>query len=189
MEILSTELPDVLLFEPKRHADKRGFFSEVWHQDRYREAGVQANMVQDNLSCSSQKGTIRGLHCQVAPFAQAKLVHVLKGAIYDVAVDVRVGSPTFGKSVGFELSEENGRQLYIPEGFLHGFVTLEETCIVSYKCSQYYHPESDRSVAYNDPTLSVQWPELAIDFTLSDKDRNAPFLSDIAPLFTYGEAS
>lgn len=170
MEIEQTALPGVLILTPARHGDARGFFSESWNRARMAEAGLDVDFVQDNHSLSAKKGTLRGLHYQAPPNAQAKLVRCGKGALFDVAVDIRKGSPTYGEWVGVELSFDNGRQLLIPEGFLHGFVTLTDDCEIIYKCSDYYAPESDGAVRWD--TCGIDWP-FGGDPILSGKDADA----------------
>ncbi len=173
MEITQTDLPGVLILTPRRFADARGFFSESWNQRVMKEAGIEIAFVQDNHSLSRDVGTVRGLHFQSPPHAQAKLVRCGRGALYDVAVDVRRGSPSYGKWVGVELSADNGRQLLIPEGFLHGFVTREPDTEVIYKCSDFYAPECDGAVRFDDPDLGIDWGIEASAAVLSDKDRAA----------------
>jgi dTDP-4-dehydrorhamnose 3,5-epimerase len=175
MNVSKTPLPGVLLIEPRVFADGRGFFLETWQQERYREHGLPFQFVQDNLSLSSQ-ATLRGLHFQY-PHAQGKLIYVVHGAVFDVAVDIRVGSPTFGRSYGIELSSENKRQLYIPEGFAHGFCVTSAQAIVMYKCTDFYAPAAEGGVLWNDPELAIPWPVQAP--TLSDKDRRYPLLREI----------
>ena len=175
MKFVSTEIEGVTLIEPDIHRDERGFFLETYHQARYHEAGLGAVFVQDNHSKSAH-GTLRGLHMQVER-AQTKLVRVIAGRIWDVAVDVRTDSSTFGRYVGAELSAENQKQLYIPTGMLHGFVVLSEEAEVEYKCSDFYDPASEVSVLWNDPEVAIQWP---IDApTLSERDAKALPLSAI----------
>ena len=175
MKFVSTEIEGVTLIEPDIHRDERGFFLETYHQARYHEAGLGAVFVQDNHSKSAH-GTLRGLHMQVER-AQTKLVRVIAGRIWDVAVDVRTNSSTFGRYVGAELSAENQKQLYISTGMLHGFVVLSEEAEVEYKCSDFYDPASEISVAWNDPEVAIQWP---IDApTLSERDGKALPLSDM----------
>ena len=176
MKFVSTEIAGLTLVEPDVHRDERGFFLETYHQARYQEAGLEAVFVQDNHSRSSQ-GTLRGLHIQVGAKAQTKLVRAVRGRIWDVAVDVRIGSPTFGRWVGAELSAENHTQFYIPAGMLHGFVVLSEEAEVEYKCSDFYHPESEVSVLWNDPEIGIDWPTQ--DPILSERDRNALPLSEV----------
>jgi len=156
MRVLPTDLPGVLILEPKIFADERGFFLELWNYVRYDEAGLGAAYVQDNVSLS-QTGVLRGLHLQ-NPKTQAKLVTVLQGEVFDVAVDVRVGSPTFGKWTSVLLSGDNKRQLYIPEGFAHGFCVTSETALFMYKCSDFYAPDAEVGIAWNDPDLAIRWP-------------------------------
>ena len=173
MNIEHTEIRDLVLLTPVRHGDARGFFSESWNRSRLEDANIDVDFVQDNHSLSAKAGTIRGLHFQAPPHAQAKLVRCGRGAIYDVAVDIRRGSPTFGRSFGAELSFENGRQLYVPEGFLHGFMTLMDDTEIVYKCSDYYAPQSDGSVLWS--SCGIDWPPVE-NPTLSDKDAQAiPF--------------
>jgi len=173
LEITQTDLPGVLILTPRRFADARGFFSESWNQRVMEEAGIEIAFVQDNHSLSRDVGTVRGLHFQSPPHAQAKLVRCGRGALYDVAVDVRRGSPSYGKWVGVELSADNGRQLLIPAGFLHGFVTREPDTEVIYKCSDFYAPECDGAVRFDDPELGIDWGIEASAAVLSDKDRAA----------------
>ena len=176
MKITPTNLPDVLLFEPKIHGDSRGWFVESWQRERYREAGVDGDFVQDNQSFSA-RGILRGLHIQ-HPHGQGKLVQVIEGEVFDVAVDVRRGSPHFGQWTGVHLTGENKHQLWVPRGFLHGFLVLSDNALFSYKCTDLYHPETQFAVRWDDPDIGITWP---IDTTpaLSDKDRDAPFLRDI----------
>ena len=175
MKILRTDIEDVLVIEPIVFSDDRGFFLETYHKAKYQERGIPVEFVQDNLSFSV-KGTLRGLHYQ-HPHGQAKLVQVLAGHVYDVTVDVRKGSKNFGQWVGFHLSDENRRQVYIPEGFAHGFCALSETVLFSYKCSDLYTPECERGVLWADPDLAIDWP---IDNPiLSKKDAAYPRLKDV----------
>jgi dTDP-4-dehydrorhamnose 3,5-epimerase len=178
MHVESTSIPGVLLISPKVFADPRGFFVETYHEERYAAAGMSAHFVQDNHS-QSTKGTLRGLHAQLKR-PQAKLVRCIEGSIWDVAVDVRVGSPTFGKWVGAELSAATAMQIYIPEGFVHGFAVLSERAQVEYKCSDVYVADDQFTVRWNDPELGVHWP--LSDPLLSDKDRTAPLLKDVRSL-------
>ena len=175
MKVIETELPGVLLVEPKVFGDARGWFVETYSVARYRDAGIALPFVQDNLSRSS-RGILRGLHLQ-HPSAQGKLVWVPDGAVFDVAVDVRVGSPTFGRWVGFELSSENHRQLWIPPGFAHGFVVTSETCLFSYKCTELYDPASELGVAWDDPEIGIAWPLREV--VLSAKDQKNLRLAEI----------
>lgn len=175
MRVTPTQLPEVLLIEPRVFGDPRGFFFESWHKERYAAAGIAGDFVQDNVSYS-QRGILRGLHLQ-QPFAQAKLVSVLQGEVYDVAVDVRVGSPRFGHWAAERLSAENKRQLYVPQGFAHGFCVLSEAALFSYKCTELYHPETEMGVAWNDPAIAIDWPISSP--VLSGKDAKAPRLAEI----------
>lgn len=169
-----TTLPGVLVLQPRRFEDARGFFSEVWNRRTLADAGVNRDFVQDNQSVSLRRGTVRGLHFQAPPHAQAKLVRCGRGAIWDVAVDVRRGSPTFGQWVGVELSAENGRQVYVPEGFLHGFSTLTDDAEVLYKCTDFYAPAADGAVRFDSPGLAVDWRLDGGEALVSDKDARAP---------------
>lgn len=182
MEVEKTHIEGVVVVTPKRHGDARGFFSETWNAAALAARGYAWSFVQDNQSLSAQRGTLRGLHYQAPPHAQAKLVRCGRGAVWDVAVDVRPGSPTYGQWVGAELSAENGRQLYIPEGFLHGFSTLTEDAELLYKCSAPYNGEADGAVHYDSPSLGIDW-RLDGPPVLSDKDRAAPDFSDWANPF------
>ncbi len=184
MEVRRTELADVLLIEPRVFGDTRGFFLETFHAERYGAAGIRGPFVQDNWS-RSVGGTLRGLHFQ-EPHAQGKLVQVVAGAVYDVAVDVRRGSPTFGRWVGVELSAENKRQLWVPGGFAHGFVVTSDVADFFYKCTDVYRPEAERAVAWNDPALAIRWPVEAP--LLSPKDAAAPCLADAPMLPRYDGA-
>jgi dTDP-4-dehydrorhamnose 3,5-epimerase len=175
MKVIPTELPGVLLIEPAVLGDVRGWFVEAWNEQRYAAAGLDVRFVQDNVSYS-RRGTLRGLHFQ-NPHPQAKLVSVLAGEVFDVAVDIRHSSATFGCWVGASLSGDNKRQLYIPPGFAHGFCVVSETALFAYKCSDFYHPEAERSIAWNDPDIGIRWP--LAEPVLSEKDRCAPRLKDI----------
>lgn len=183
MRVWSAPIPDVLVLEPARHGDPRGFFSEVFRADVLDRHGVNGPWIQDNHSASAEAGTLRGLHFQVPPVAQGKLVRVTRGAIYDVAVDLRVGSPWFGQSVAETLSAENWRQIWIPVGFAHGFVTLEPDTEVLYKVTAPYSAEADRGVAFDDPGLAIPWPVPVT--VLSAKDRALPRLSDLPVTFRF----
>lgn len=176
MKIVKTSLVGVNILEPKVFGDRRGFFMETYHRRRYQDSGVPAQFVQDNLSFS-RRGILRGLHYQL-PHEQAKLVQVLQGDVFDVAVDIRRGSPTFGQWTAVRLSAENKRQLFIPEGFAHGFCVLSETALFLYKCSDFYHPECEGGVLWCDPQLGMDWP--LKDPVLSDKDRSYLTIGDIA---------
>ncbi len=180
MKITPTAIPDVLVFEPTLHGDARGYFMETFRLSHFGDRGIDCNFVQDNQSKSS-RGTLRGLHYQLI-FPQGKLVRVLSGEVFDVAVDIREGSPTFGKWVGELLSADNNKQLWVPPGFAHGFYVTSESAELSYKCTEYYHPEDDHSLLWNDPALAIDWPLVSDSALLSDKDKNAKPLS-AAPLF------
>jgi dTDP-4-dehydrorhamnose 3,5-epimerase len=175
----------VQLINPQRHRDSRGWFSETWNKERFQKLGVAAEFCQDNHSTSAKAGTIRGLHFQRAMHAQAKLVRCLKGRIFDVAVDLRQKSPTFKKWVGIELSADLGNQLYIPAGYAHGFLTLEDDCHVAYKVDSYYAPHSDGGIRWDDPSISIDWPMVSATPILSDKDAVLPFLPDSDFDFVY----
>lgn len=176
MKIVKTKLDGVVVIEPDIFQDARGFFMESYNQRTLSELGITIDFVQDNQSLSLEAGTIRGLHYQLAPKAQTKLVRVLTGAIYDVAVDIRKSSPTYGKWVGVILSEWNKRQLLVPKGFAHGFCTITPNTQVFYKVDEFYSPEHDRGIAWNDPDLNIDWP--TADPILSAKDQLHPFLKD-----------
>lgn len=188
MQIEETALSGVIILTPARHGDARGFFSESWNKARMAAAGLDYDFVQDNHSVSAQMGTLRGLHFQSPPHAQGKLVRCGRGRLFDVAVDIRTGSPTYGQWVGVELSAENGRQLMIPAGFLHGFVTREPDTEIIYKCTDYYAPDCDGAVAWNDPDIGIDWGLNGGDPVLSDKDARAPKLADLGSIFTYEAA-
>ncbi|MEG0614424.1 MAG: dTDP-4-dehydrorhamnose 3,5-epimerase [Oscillospiraceae bacterium] len=183
MKILETPLKDVFIIEPDVFGDERGWFFESWSEQKMLNNGFNYNFVQDNHSFSSKKGTLRGLHCQIGDFAQAKLVRCARGAVLDVAVDVREGSPTFKKWTSVVLSKENFRQFLIPRGFLHGFLTLTNDVEFLYKADNGYCPESDRSVLWSDPDISIDWNFSAP--IISEKDKNAPFLIDSDIHFVY----
>ncbi|MBN9040870.1 MAG: dTDP-4-dehydrorhamnose 3,5-epimerase [Rhizobiales bacterium 62-47] len=185
MNIERFEIKDILLFTPTKHGDERGFFSETFRADVAAEHGITMPFVQDNHVFSGQKGVLRGLHFQTPPHAQGKLVRCTRGAILDVGVDIRKGSPTFGRHVAVELSAANWRQLWVPPGFAHGYITLQDDCEVIYKVTDYYAPECDRGVAWDDPDIGVDWrlPRSAI--TLSAKDQKQPRLADVASVFSF----
>lgn len=185
MQIEPTPLPGVVILTPARFGDSRGFFSESWNRARMAAAGFDLDFVQDNHSLSAKVGTIRGLHFQAPPHAQAKLVRCGQGRLFDVAVDIRAGSPTYGKWVGVELSAENGRQLLIPAGFLHGFVTREDGTEVIYKCTDVYAPACDGGIRWDDPTIGIDWDLGDLSPVLSDKDAKAPLLADFQTPFTF----
>ena len=184
----STALPGVLVLTPDRFGDKRGFFCESWNRHTMAAAGIDIDFVQDNHSFSAKAGTVRGLHFQAPPHAQAKLVRCGRGRLFDVAVDIRRGSPSYGQWVGAELSFENGRQLLIPAGFLHGFATLEDETEIIYKCSDYYAPECDGAVRFDDPDIGIDWGIDISAAVLSDKDAAAPLLRDFESPFVYEAA-
>ncbi len=185
MDVEEGAIPGLKLLRPKKFGDKRGFFSEVYSLRAMADAGINVAFVQDNHSFSTERGVIRGLHFQIPPFAQAKLLRVTKGAIFDVAVDVRLGSPTYGKFYAAELSAENWCQLFVPEGFAHGFATLTPDCEVLYKVSAHYTPSHDRGLRWNDPEVGVPWPVSAALAILSDRDKLLPQLRDIQSPFQY----
>ena len=176
------------LIKAIRHGDSRGFFAETYSRQKYLELGIDVECVQDNHSLSKEIGTLRGLHFQAPPHAQAKLVRCGRGAVFDVALDIRLGSPTYGKWAGYKLSAENGYQLYVPVGFAHGFVTLEENSEIVYKCSDYYAPETEGSVLWNDSDIGIDWPCFS-DPILSEKDATAPLLACLESPFVFGENS
>lgn len=177
-------IPEVVLVTPPKFGDDRGFFSEVWKRSAFAGEGLSIDWVQDNQSFSAQAGTVRGLHLQAPPFAQDKLIRVLRGAIWDVAVDIRRGSPSYGRWVAAELSAKAFNQLLVPAGFAHGFVTLEDDTEVLYKVSAAYDRDSERAIRWDDPDLAIEWP-LAGDPVLSDKDRVAPLFADHDPVFDW----
>jgi dTDP-4-dehydrorhamnose 3,5-epimerase len=183
MQVIPTAFPDVKILLPRQFKDHRGFFSEVYSTKLLGEAGIAPPFVQDNHSLSVEKGVLRGLHYQVAPMAQDKLIRVVRGAILDVAVDVRRGSPTFGKHVTAVLSAEKWNQIFVPVGFAHGFVTLEPNTEVLYKVSSFYSPQHERGIRWNDPALGIDWGVSEAQAVLSDRDRRHPTLSDAQDLF------
>jgi len=189
MRVEHLDIPDVLLILPTRHGDERGFFSETYRKDLLAQAGFDKEFVQDNHSLSRHRGVLRGLHFQIPPFAQDKLVRVVRGAILDVAVDIRKGSPTFGKHVAVELSAENWKQLLIPAGFAHGFCTLTPETEVLYKVTSPYSPEHDKGLAFNDSELAINWPFPESELILSEKDRRHPPLHALPDHFHYGSNS
>lgn len=182
MEIVATKLSGLLVIKPKRFGDHRGFFAETYNFQNYSNHGIETAFLQDNHSVSVQSNTLRGLHFQKPPYVQAKLVRCGKGSIYDVAVDIRRNSPTYGQWYGELLSEETGTQMFVPEGFAHGFVTLEANSEIVYKCSDYYNPDMEGAIRWNDPTIGIQWP-LKGSPVLSIKDESAPFLREIISPF------
>jgi len=189
MQIIEFEVPDVRILIPERIGDSRGYFCETWNRDRLRNAGIDIDFVQDNQSLSGAKGTLRGLHFQIPPEPQAKLVRVVRGRVYDVAVDIRKGSPAFGRHVGVELSAEEGNQLLVPEGFAHGFMTLEPDTEVLYKVSNYFSSEHDRGLLWSDPDFAIDWPDTGNAPMLSDKDKDWPPLSQFDSPFSFARRS
>ena len=186
MQFIRTKIRDVIIIEPKVHGDARGYFVETYRKDLLEDfVGYRIDFCQDNES-KSARGVLRGLHYQLPPAAQTKLVRVIQGRVLDVAVDIREGSPTFGEHVAVELSAENKRQLLVPRGFAHGFVVLEDDTVFAYKVDNYYSPENDRGIAFDDPDIGIKWPLPPEALKLSDKDRLQPSLKD-AELFFYGE--
>jgi dTDP-4-dehydrorhamnose 3,5-epimerase len=183
VKFIPQTIPDVLLIEPTVHGDGRGYFIETFRQDLFEKAaGYQINFIQDNES-KSAKGVLRGLHYQLPPYTQSKLVRVIQGSVLDVAVDIRKSSPTFGQYVAVELTEDNKHQLFVPQGFAHGFVVLSDTATFTYKVDNYYAPKHDRGIAFNDEQLAINWRLPMDDLQLSDKDRDHPNLSDTNDYF------
>jgi dTDP-4-dehydrorhamnose 3,5-epimerase len=186
MNFIRTEIPDVVIIEPVVHGDERGYFTETYRKDKLEDfLGFSVNFCQDNES-KSRYGVLRGLHYQLPPFAQTKLVRVITGSVLDVAVDIRKGSPTFGQYVAVELTEENKRQLFVPRGFAHGFVVLSEEATFAYKVDNFYSPECDRGIAFDDPSIGVDWQIGKEKLQLSAKDTRQPLLQD-AELFDFSE--
>ena len=185
MDVRETKLQGVLVLKPRRFADPRGYFVETYTDRVFRQAGVAPAFVQDNQSLSLRRGTIRGLHFQLPPAAQAKLVRVIRGSLYDVAVDLRLGSPTYGEWIAEELSAEAGEQIYVPRGFAHGFCTLEDETEVAYKVDTYYAPAHDSGIIWNDPTLNISWPVAPDAAILSEKDRALGTFAAFASPFQY----
>ncbi len=186
MQFTRTQIPEVIICEPKVHGDSRGYFTETFRTDKLEEfVGYKIDFCQDNESKSSY-GVLRGLHYQLPPHAQTKLVRVIKGKVLDIAVDIRAGSPTFGKHVSVELTDENKKQLLIPRGFAHGFVVLSEEAIFAYKVDNYYSPECDRGIAFDDNDLNIDWEIDHSEMQLSQKDTKQPLLKDTVDLFKYG---
>ena len=185
METKSLKLPGLLSLIARQFLDARGSFAETYNERTFATAGISAKFVQDNQSFSAKRGTIRGLHFQLPPAAQAKLVRVVHGSVYDVAIDLRVGSPTFGQWDGLTLTAERGEQLFVPRGFAHAFCTLEAGTVVAYKVDQFYVPESDSGLIWNDPTLAIEWPVTADEVVLSDKDLKLGRFADFVSPFKY----
>lgn len=186
MHFIPQKIPEILVIEPEIHGDDRGYFMETFRQDKFEVAlGFKVEFVQDNQSKSS-KGVLRGLHFQLAPYAQSKLVHVVEGAVLDVAVDIRKKSPSFGESVSVELSQENKKQMFIPRGFAHGYIVLTDSVTFSYKVDNFYAPETERGLAFDDPDLNIDWILPLDQVTTSDKDAQLPRLSKLRDTFDYG---
>jgi len=184
MKVIETKLPGVRILEPQVFGDARGWFMESWSQKKMEDAGIHVDFVQDNHSFSVERGTLRGLHYQLNPMAQAKLLRVSRGAVFDVAVDIRCGSPTYAQWIGIELSAENYRQLFIPRGFAHGFITLTDNVEVQYKADNLYAPDCDGNIRWDDPAIGVAWPFTPV--VLSEKDAIAPSLAERTELnFVY----
>lgn len=184
MKVIQTGLPGLLVIEPRVFEDERGYFFESYQRDRYFEVGIEKPFIQDNES-QSVAGVVRGLHYQLGDFSQAKLVRVVQGKVFDVAVDLRKGSPTFGKWFGLELDENNKKQLYVPRGFAHGFSVLSETAIFTYKCDNIYNKESERSINPFDPKLGIDWKLNELEQIVSDKDENAPLFDEAEINFNF----
>lgn len=189
MKVIKTNIPEVLIIETDVFGDHRGYFTETYNKKRYEEAGITTEFIQDNMSFSTVPGTIRGLHYQRAPYAQAKLVSCSRGKVIDVAVDIRKGSPTYGQYVTCELTAENHRQFYIPRGFAHGFLTLSDNVEFRYKCDNLYNKESEGGIRFNDETINIDWGALldGLKPVLSEKDEKAPSLDECNANFVYGE--
>lgn len=188
MQVEAISISGLKKITPARFGDTRGYFSEVFKREWFRENVADVEFVQDNESLSAQAGTIRGLHFQAEPFAQGKLVRCIRGRLLDVAVDIRTGSPTFGKWAAIELSPENGEQLWVPTGFAHGFMTLAADTVISYKVTAPYSAAHDRGVKWDDPAIGINWPKIG-EYVLSDKDTKQPLLSDLPEYFTYQNTS
>lgn len=184
MKITETTIPGLLIVEPRVFEDSRGYFFESFHKEKYSETGIVNEFIQDNES-KSVRGVVRGLHYQLAPFSQSKLVRVVLGSVYDVAVDLRKGSPTFGHWFGFELNETEKKQLFVPRGFAHGFSVLSESAIFSYKCDNVYNKDSERSININDPKLGIDWQIGESEQIVSGKDQVAPFFDDAEMNFIF----
>ena len=182
MRVFDTEISGLKIIEPDIWRDERGSFVETFNAERYARAGITAEFVQDNESVSS-KGVLRGLHWQSSEYSQAKLVHVVKGAVWDVAVDIRMGSPTFGRYVAVELTAEKGTQLFIPRGFAHGFLVLEDNTVFSYKCDNIYVKDHERGLLYSDSSVGIRWPDIGVPYILSAKDKVNARLDDIEPWY------
>lgn len=187
MEVASLSIPEVRLIKPVKHGDHRGFFSETYNRQAFAAAGIDSQFVQDNHSLSGEVGTLRGLHFQVPPRAQAKLLRVVRGAVFDVAVDLRWGSPSYGQYVSTVISAEAWNQIFIPAGFAHGFCTLEPNSEVLYKVSDFYAPDAEQGLLWNDPELGIDWPPEA-GTVLSERDRGWPRLRDLSRFFQYEQS-
>ena len=185
LEIERLSIPDVLVIKPKRHRDDRGFFSETYKRRLLAAAGIELDFVQDNHALSVERGTIRGLHFQIPPFEQTKLVRVTRGAIFDVALDIRKGSPSYGQHVSTIVSAENWRQILVPAGFAHGYCSVDRDTEVIYKVTDYYSPEHERGVLWNDPALGIDWPVPDAEAIVSGKDGENPVLGDLPDYFNY----
>jgi dTDP-4-dehydrorhamnose 3,5-epimerase len=189
MNATETKIPGVLILRPEKHPDDRGYFIESFNERQLHVIGIKSSFVQDNQSFSLARGTVRGLHFQLPPFSQAKIVRVVRGSIFDVAVDLRVGAPTFGSWIGQRLSAEGGEQLYIPRGLAHGFCTLEPRTEVLYKVDSYYSKEHESGLIWNDTTLAIEWPIASTEAVLSDKDRQLPPFANFESPFSYDGVS
>jgi dTDP-4-dehydrorhamnose 3,5-epimerase len=187
VEVQSFNIPGVKLFIPRHIGDERGYFAETFRADVFDQHVGETAFVQDNESMSAKAGTVRGLHFQSAPHAQGKLVRCTAGALFDVAVDIRAGSPTYGQWVGETLTPENGKQLWVPAGFAHGFCTLTPNSVICYKVTDYYSAECDKGLAWDDPAIGIDWPDIAVAETLSAKDRVQPRLADLPAYFNWSE--
>ena len=185
MEIKALDLPGVVLLRPRRFADTRGYFVETYNERTFSPAGITVKFVQDNQSYSAKRGTVRGLHFQLPPAAQSKLVRVLQGSVYDIAVDLRVGSPTYAQWRGATLTADGGEQLFVPSGFAHAFCTLEPDTVVAYKVDDFYSPSHDSGLIWNDPDLAIDWPLAESEVVLSDKDLKLGAFADFVSPFTY----
>ena len=186
MKVTETEIPGVLIIDTDVFGDHRGYFTETYSKPKYEKLGVTVDFVQDNMSFSAQQGTLRGLHWQNPPYAQSKLVSCTKGKVIDVAVDIRKGSPTYGQHVAVELTEDNHRQFFIPQGFAHGFAVLSETAIFQYKCDNFYHPEADGGISILNDSLGIDWRIPTEQAILSEKDTKHPLLKDFDSPFEFG---
>lgn len=185
MDVQRLKLPGLMVLKPRRFSDPRGYFIETYNEKAFAAAGIATRFVQDNQSLSVAKGTVRGLHFQLPPAAQAKLVRVLQGSVYDLAIDLRVGSPTYGQCDGATLTADGGEQMFVPRGLAHGFCTLEPDTVVAYKVDEFYAPASDSGLIWNDPALAVRWPVAAADAVLSDKDKTLGRFADFKSPFRY----